>query len=76
MKKYTNRKIYNFTEKHRRKDKSVKRIGWKNAPKSYVRGFNITFRRTSKNITQYNWINNSTLPYYINGRHTAAWMWW
>lgn len=71
-----NKKNYNFTEKQRRKDKSVKRIGCWNAPKEYVREFNVTFRRQSKQLTNYNYVNDAEQPYPINGRHTAAWMWW
>ena len=71
-----NKKSYNYTERQRRKDKSIKRIGMWNAPKDYVRDFNITFRRQCKAITEYNLVNEDDRPYPINGRHTAAWHYW
>lgn len=76
MKIRLNRKWYNFTEKQKRKDKSVSRIGQWNAPHDYVRIFNVKFRRDCKTILRNNLNNEEDTPYPINGRHSAMWWWW
>ena len=74
--KKRSKKYYAISEKHKRKDKSVKIIGWYNAPSSWVRYYNVEFRRKCKQILHYNVINDTDKPYPIPGKHTARWDYW
>jgi len=70
------KKYYALSKKHRRKDKSVKIIGWYNPPADYVRNYNVEFRRQCKQILHYNIINDCDKPFPIPGKHTAQWDYW
>jgi hypothetical protein len=70
------KKNYARTEKQKRKDKTVKIIGWYNAPKSFRKYYNKEFRNKCKQILYYNIINECDKPYPIPGKHTAQWDCW
>lgn len=67
-----NKKIYNFTEKQRRRDKSIKVIYWYTVGKYSKVNANREFRIRNKRILQRNLSENKEIPFL---RH-RKYMWW